>query len=58
MRAGDEPTLFEHGHFAVQRDDSDPAHSELRPTIKLSHDAHMSLRVAHGRREIKWKWNF
>lgn len=52
------PILFENRHFALQRDDTDPGHSLLRPVIKIGDDVRVSVKVGphHGEVKVKWRW--
>ena len=51
-------TLIQAGHLALQRDDSDPNHSDIRPVIKFNENSHMSVKLGRHHGEIKWKLNF
>lgn len=57
-RLAEEPTLFEHGHFALQRDDSDPSHAQLRPVFKVGSDMRVSVKASPHGGEVKVKWRF
>ena len=54
----EEPTLFERGHFALQRDDSESGHAQLRPVFKVGSDTRLSMKASLHGGEVKVKWRF
>lgn len=58
VRENTEHTLFESGHFALQRDDSNPEYSVLRPVFKYSDTMRFSLKIHKSDAELTWKMDF